>query len=144
VIGCSRCGGSGWLFDPVNRSSVPCAECAMVEAGNRLAEPEDNGPLFRQPEPESRIDREFREFAFKHPEVEKELVKLARKAVAKGRKNFGMKALWEVMRWTFWMEWKEGEEPFKLNNNYTSRYARMLMDKHPELRGFFKTRRLTA
>jgi len=118
----------------------------MIERGDRAAEPEDGGPLFKSPleDPETRLDREFREFSTKHPEIEQELVKLARKAKAAGRKQFGMKALWEVMRWTFWLESPDEEEPFKMGNNYTSRYARLLMDSYPDLRGFFKTRRLRS
>jgi len=115
----------------------------MVERAARSEEPEDAGPLFSLP-PESRLDREFQEFSFNHPEVETELVKLARKAKAKGRASFGMKALWEVMRWTFWMESTDDVEPFKLNNNYPSRYARKIMRDYPDLRGFFQTRRLTS
>ena len=33
---------------------------------------------------------------------------------------------------------------FKLNNNFTSRYARLIEREHPELRGFFRKRRLRA
>jgi hypothetical protein len=33
---------------------------------------------------------------------------------------------------------------FKLNNNYSSRYARILMDEEPELAGFFQTRELKS
>lgn len=93
---------------------------------------------------DTRLDREFKEFSAKHPEVEQELLKLARKAIAKGRRNFGIGALWEVMRWTFWMKWSSDEEPFKLNNNHRSRYARMLMEKYPELEDLFELRRLRS
>lgn len=94
--------------------------------------------------PEGKIDREFRQFRQEHPEVEHELVRLARKAKAAGRERIGVGALWEVMRWSFWMRWNPGEEPFKLNNNHRSRYARLLMRKYPEFEGLFETRRLRS
>jgi hypothetical protein len=37
----------------------------------------------------------------------------------------------------------DGEE-FKLNNNYTSRYARLLMEREAGLSGLFATRELRA
>lgn len=33
-------------------------------------------------------------------------------------------------------------EPFKLNNDFRSRYTRLLMQQEPELQGFFETRTL--
>lgn len=51
-----------------------------------------------------------------------------------------MKGVFEVLRW----EWSISmtDPDFKLNNIYTSRYARLLMQKHPELEDFFETRRI--
>ena len=53
--------------------------------------------------------------------------------------------LFEVLRW----EWiirglPDTAEEFKLNNNYTSRYARLIMESEPGLEGVFETRRLTT
>jgi len=87
------------------------------------------------------IEQGFKRFRDKHPEVELRLVALARKAKRRGRK-VGIGALWEVMRWSFWMD--DDVEEFKLNNNYRSRYARLLMAQYPDLAGFFETRRLTS
>jgi len=40
----------------------------------------------------------------------------------------------------------ETQDPdgWKLNNNYTSRYARLVMDECPDLDGFFNTRELQS
>ncbi len=51
----------------------------------------------------------------------------------------------EVLRW----EWTiaglpDDAEEWKLNNNYTSRYARLIMDENPLLVGLFELRELKA
>ena len=33
---------------------------------------------------------------------------------------------------------------FKLNDHYTSRYARLIMEREPDLRGIFRTRKLMS
>lgn len=89
---------------------------------------------------EATIKERFEAFRLAHPEVEEELVRLCRRALSRGRTRFGMKALWEVMRWNFWMKYDPDEEPFKLNNNYTAHYARLLMRNYPDLKGIFELR----
>jgi hypothetical protein len=56
--------------------------------------------------------------------------------------RYGIKALFEVLRYEYSVQ-TQGDE-FKLNNSYTSRYARMLMRQHADLDGFFETRELRA
>ena len=51
--------------------------------------------------------------------------------------KLGVKALWERMRWD--LNVYTDTAP-KLNNNYTSFYARLLMDQEPELAGMFRLR----
>jgi hypothetical protein len=95
-------------------------------------------------EPES-IEQRFWTFHTAHPDVYRELVVLARRARAAGRERLGMKMLFEVVRWNRTMAGlpADGEE-FKLNNNYTSRYARLLMEREAGLSGLFATRELRA
>jgi len=83
-------------------------------------------------------EADFWRFHRNHPEVYAELVRLAQQATRAGRRKFGMKALWEVMRWNFWL--KPGGDKFKLNNNYPSFYARLIMEREPDLAGVFETR----
>lgn len=90
------------------------------------------------------IDSAFWNFHHKHPEVYEGLVRLAYQAVNAGRERIGIKMLFEVLRW----EWiitglPDASEEFKLNNNYTSRYARLIMEE-PGLQDLFETRRLTT
>lgn len=54
----------------------------------------------------------------------------------------GIAHLFEVLRHNRWLRTR-GDQ-FKLNNNYRSRYARLLMSEEPELADYFETRRLTA
>ena len=55
------------------------------------------------------------------------------------RKRFGIRTLWEALRWQrLRTSCSDGE--YKLNNNYTRFYARLLMENEPELAGLFQTR----
>jgi len=81
---------------------------------------------------------QFWKFHVENPEVYDELKNLALKMKRTGRKHYGMKGLFEVLRWHRALE--TTDEEFKLNNNYTAFYARMLMKRLPELEGFFSLR----
>lgn len=87
------------------------------------------------------LDAQFEEFHKNNPEVYQELVRLARQMKARGHKQIGIKMLWEVLRWERAMKTTDQTE-WKLNNNYTSRYARLIMENEPDLEGFFVTRGL--
>jgi len=97
------------------------------------------------PVPRGPIDRQFWRFHQRHPEVYDELRSMCFRARARGRTRLGIGMLFEVLRWNRIIEGLPDEtEDFKLNNNYRSRYARLLMEREPELAGFFSTRRLTT
>jgi hypothetical protein len=85
-----------------------------------------------------RIDRQFAEFHANNPSVYAELAALARQAKARGRTRVGIKMLYEVVRWQRFVA-STGDDYF-LNNNYHSRYARLLMAQEPDLRGLFELR----
>lgn len=89
-------------------------------------------------------DERFREFHEKNPEVYQELVSLARQAVARGRRKMGIKMLFEVVRWQRFLRTTDPDSgsTYKLNNNYHSRYARLIMDQESDLRGIFEVREL--
>jgi hypothetical protein len=71
---------------------------------------------------------------------EKTLREKALELVAAGRKRLSIKMLFEVLRWEHLLTTTDPD--FKMNNNYHSRYARLLMDRNPTLRGVFETREL--
>lgn len=90
-----------------------------------------------------RLESKFLKFHEENPEIYDELVKLARQAKTVGRKKMGMKAIWEIMRWERMIKTKDASG-YKLNNDYTSRYSRLIMEKEKDLKDFFETRKLRA
>ena len=92
----------------------------------------------------SRAERRFREFHRDNPHVYEELVKLARQAKDAGKKKVGIKMLFEVVRWYAFIDTTDKYSDFKLNNNYHSRYARLIMAKEEDLVDIFDTRMLRS
>jgi len=89
------------------------------------------------------IQERFEQYHIEHPEVYAYLIRLAREVRGRGFIHYGVKTLWERLRWHFQIE--KGDEEFKLNNNFHSRYARKLMRDFPdEFGGFFETRELRS
>jgi hypothetical protein len=82
-------------------------------------------------------------FHEKHPEVYADLRSRARTVLARGWRQYAMRALWEVMRWHFQFV-RDPEADWKLNDHFPSRYARLLMAENADLRGFFELRTLRA
>lgn len=83
-------------------------------------------------------EQRFERFRAEHPEVERELVRLARQARRRGVR-VGMRCLWERLRWHFEID-RIGSFEYKLNNNHAPFYARYPMRTYPDLRGMFATR----
>ena len=92
---------------------------------------------------ERSIQEQFFHYHLAHPEVYRTLVALARKMRARGVHHVGIGHLWEVMRWTLWVE-GGSTEGYRLNNNYRSRYARFIMEQEQDLADFFTVRVLKA
>jgi hypothetical protein len=89
------------------------------------------------------IQERFEEFHETHPEVYAYLLALCLELRRKGFKRYGIRSLWERVRWHFQVE-KELGADFKLNDHFHSRYARKIVQNHPELDGFFELRELRA
>ena len=51
-----------------------------------------------------------------------------------------MGMLFELLRWDHMMQ-TDGDEPFKLNNNYRAYYARLIEKHEPDLRGVYTMRK---
>lgn len=66
--------------------------------------------------------------------------RFALEARQSGVKKYGAKAIFERLRWHVMIE-RRGDD-FKINNNYVSRYVRLLIGEHPEFNSFFSTRSL--
>lgn len=87
------------------------------------------------------LDRHFRTFHESNPEVYRELVALTRELVALGHRRVGIGMLFEVVRWRRHFQTVD-VSGFKMNNNYRSRYARLIMEQEPDLAGVFELREL--
>lgn len=111
-------------------------------------------------------EQEMREqceaFHKKHPEVWRLFVRFTEELITAGHKHYSAKGIFERIRWeqdVAQPQWKQdgyvgsgcinGGQPvsyaknqqFKLNNNYSSFYARAYMKKFPRHDGFFRTRK---
>lgn len=89
------------------------------------------------------IQERFEAFDEANPAVFRMLVELAEQARSSGAKRIGMKCLWEVLRWHIFIATRD-VTAFKLNNIYTSRYARKLLAERPEFEGVIEVRELRA
>lgn len=89
------------------------------------------------------IQEKFEEFHEANPSVYTELVKLARQARFKGHSKVGIELLFAVLRWERMMG-VERNSHYKLNDHYTSRYARLIMREEWDLRSMFEVRELKA
>jgi hypothetical protein len=88
------------------------------------------------------IQKRFLKFHAENEHVYKLLVRFAREAKASGRESWGMKAIYERARWEVAIVTKGTE--FKLSNDFTSRYARLIMQQEADLAGFFDIRELRS
>lgn len=109
---------------------------SAAEAAGAIRTPEQVREYHRS------INQDFQRFHAANPQVYDKLVELAETAQHTGHR-IGIKMLWEVMRWDLTVKTQPGPD-FKLNNNYTSRYARMIQLRRPDLAAMFETRVLRA
>lgn len=93
------------------------------------------------PEPEPSLDDKFAAYHQAHPEVLYALIELARRERFSGRTRLGMKDLFEQYRKTSASTKDDG---LRINNSMSSRYARLLVDRCPDLRGLFELRGLRS
>lgn len=90
------------------------------------------------------IAERFNQFHFDNPQVFEYIVKLTQEQYRRGKEKFGLKALWEQIRWHIALGDIRIRGEYMLNNSFTSRYARLLVEKYPAYRGLFELRVLRA
>ncbi len=90
------------------------------------------------------IEANFLDFHTANPWVYDALVHLARDLKRRGRHRLGIGMLFEVLRWQWFRTTADPTSEFRLNNNYRSRYARMIMAREADLSDIFETRVLTS
>lgn len=101
----------------------------------------EQGHLFGDPPPLDPGDlKEAAARAFHHdnPHVLHDIVAVCVRVHRVGRKRWGIKAAFEVVRYN--REVTTNGLTYKLNNNHAPYYARWIMRDVPELAGFFVTR----
>lgn len=102
---------------------------------------DDDGFQLTLAVPDQRLPLHIR-FALFHaanPHVYDHLVRLARQGKRSGAARLGIGQLFEVLRWRYMLATR-GDE-FKLNNDYRAPYARLIMEREPDLDGVFELRR---
>ena len=87
------------------------------------------------------IQGRFEKFHAQNPHIYEAFVRFARQARAAGYAHYGCHAIMQRVRWHMEIETRS-DDGFKINNDFSSRYARRIMEQEPDLKGFFVTRRL--
>lgn len=85
------------------------------------------------------ITERFWEFDKDNPHVYRRIVQLARKAKLRGLEHYSIDGIFHVMRWEIAIRTRSADQ-FKLNDHFTSLYARLVMDREFDLKGFFEVR----
>ncbi|MFF9478055.1 hypothetical protein [Streptomyces sp. NPDC014733] len=87
------------------------------------------------------IQAQFEEFHQLNPWVLTALEQLAADYLKRGAARVGIGMLFEVLRWQYATSTATDDE-FRLNNNFRSRYVRLLIERHPEWTAAFEVRAL--
>jgi hypothetical protein len=87
------------------------------------------------------IQERFEQYHHDNPQIYAKLVEYARRVKSGGYDRIGIQLVIERTRWFFMTE-IEGKQEFKINNDFASRYSRLIMEREPDLAGLFPTREL--
>jgi len=87
------------------------------------------------------IQDSFERFHEANPWVLDALEHLTYEYLRAGRRRLGIGMLWEVVRFHYG---RTTATDFKANNNFRSRYVRLMLERHPEWAEVFSTRELRA
>ena len=98
--------------------------------------------LWQLSEPKTKEER-FDAFDAEHPEVYRLFCQLVGDLMAAGRTKYSADAILHRIRWEFDVNRKR-DKTFKINDHFTSRYARKWQRDHLEHQGFFETRELRS
>ncbi len=90
----------------------------------------------------SKLEHKFWQFHANNPKVYRHLVMFARQWRIKfgPQAKLGIKSLFERVRWEVCLS-TTTDPNFKLNNNHTAFYARLIMERNEELTGIFNLRK---
>lgn len=88
------------------------------------------------------LDEQFDEYHRQNPHVLHTLIRMTDRVVANGHRCIGMSLLVNQLRWESMIS-TTGDE-YKLNNNFNSRYVRLIEQVRPDLIGVFNKRELRS
>lgn len=88
------------------------------------------------------IDDAFRQFDREHPEVFRLFRDYAEQIRGRGFSRYSSDAILHRIRW--WHHVEQADREFKINDHFSSRYARLLIEVDPTFAGFFELRRLRS
>jgi len=91
---------------------------------------------------EARV-KEFFKFHNENPEIYQLFKQFAKEMRDTGRSKYSSKAIMERIRWHYDIR-ARGREEFKINNNYTAMYPRIMIVDDNSWLGFFNLRKLTT
>ncbi len=89
------------------------------------------------------LDDRFFKYHKENPHVYKLFAKYAKQVKSLGYGSYSMRTIMHRVRWHINIETKD-RDGFKMNNSYSSRYARLLIEKMPRFKTFFELRRLQS
>jgi hypothetical protein len=82
----------------------------------------------------------FKEYHEKHPDIFEEFRKYSIEMRNTGRAHYGSQSILEKIRWHVDMMYPD--QHFKVNNNFSGMYARLMIQCYPEFKEFFRTRKV--
>ncbi len=86
----------------------------------------------------------FQKFHAMNPRVFELLEWLAKKRITEGAKRISIGDLCERLRWDTTLPTYDPNSRFKVNNDYRSLYARLLIERHPEWDELIERRELRS
>jgi len=86
----------------------------------------------------------FEEFNRLNPQVYGALESMTREMVNRGRHKIGIKMLFEVLRWNYYMKTDDPNSDFKINNNYAPYYSRLIIANNPTWEKVFELREIRS
>ena len=89
------------------------------------------------------IPEAFEDYHYDHPDIYIHFKKFAFDLIATGMKKISAKLIIERVRWEIYMGVTD-TDCFKINNVFTSYYARLFVDDYPEHQDKFEFRRLKS
>lgn len=105
----------------------------------------DDAPLFDPPpvEDDESIDAQFARFDAAHPEVYELFQRFSGELLGRGRAHYSADAILHRIRWHYAVN-VDHDGGFKINNNFSSRYARKLAADDQRFAEFFEFRVLRS